>query len=68
MCFEYVTANGSATEGEDFEAAQGTFCMSAGETSGTVEVTAFGDVDVEPNETFFLRLSNMLPDVVLVTP
>ncbi|MCW5958514.1 MAG: Ig-like domain repeat protein [Pyrinomonadaceae bacterium] len=55
---DYSTANGSATSGSDYTAASGTLTFAAGETSKTVTVNVSGDVTVEPNETFFVNLSN----------
>ncbi|MCC7265239.1 MAG: hypothetical protein IT369_22255 [Candidatus Latescibacteria bacterium] len=54
----WATANGTATAGSDYNANNGTLSFSAGQTSRTVAVTVRGDNTVEPNETFFLNLSN----------
>ncbi|MBI1900168.1 MAG: S8 family serine peptidase, partial [Planctomycetia bacterium] len=55
---DYATANGTATAGSDYEAAVGTVTFVPGETSQTVAVTVNGDTTPEPNETFFVNLSN----------
>ena len=54
----WATANGTATAGSDYNANSGTLSFSAGQTSRTVAVTVRGDQTVEPDETFFLNLSN----------
>jgi peptidyl-Lys metalloendopeptidase len=42
----------------DYASASGTLTIPAGATSGTITVTVNGDTEVEPNETFFVNLSN----------
>jgi probable HAF family extracellular repeat protein len=54
----YATANGSATAGSDYQAASGTLTIPAGQTSGTITVEVSGDRLAEPNETFFVNLTN----------
>ncbi len=54
----YATADGTATAGSDYTAASGSLTFSPGETSKTVTVNILGDTDDEPDETFFLNLSN----------
>jgi chitinase len=54
----YATQNGTATAGSDFQAANDTLTFAAGETSKTIAVTVNGDMAVEANESFDLRLSN----------
>jgi urease beta subunit len=53
----YVTADGSATAGSDYQAAGGTLSFAPGQTSKTVTVQVHGDRLLEPNETFFVNLS-----------
>jgi hypothetical protein len=57
---DYVTQNGTATfgTGNDYNAKTGTLTFLAGETSIPVAVTIRQDTAVEPNETFFVNLSN----------
>jgi hypothetical protein len=56
----YATANGAATAGGgDYQAASGTLTIPAGQTSGTITVLVNGDRLGEPNETFFVNLSNL---------
>ena len=55
---DYATADGSATAGSDYEAASGTLTIPAGQTSGTITVLVNGDRLSEPDENFFVNLSN----------
>ncbi len=55
----YATANGSATSGSDYTAANGTLTFNPGETSKSVTVQVTGDTTVEPNETFTVTLSGV---------
>jgi hypothetical protein len=54
----YQTANGTATAGKDYVATSGALTFQPGETSKTIAVAINGDRQREPNETFFVRLSN----------
>jgi hypothetical protein len=54
----YATANGTATAGSDYQAANGTLTFVPGETSKTITVLVNGDRLPEPNETFFVNLSS----------
>ena len=53
----YVTANGSATAGQDYTAASGTVIFTAGQTSQQVSVTVAGDTVIEADETLTVTLS-----------
>jgi hypothetical protein len=55
---DYATANDSATAGSDYVAKSGTLSFPIGSTSQTVSVVINGDTTVEPNETFFVNLTN----------
>ncbi|MDT4896592.1 MAG: large repetitive protein [Acidobacteriota bacterium] len=55
---DYATANGTATAGSDYLSTSGTLTFNTGETSKPVTITINGDILVEPNETFFVNLSN----------
>ena len=55
---DWVTADGSATAGEDYTAANGTLTFGPGETSKTVSVVILDDTVEDSGETFTLRLSN----------
>lgn len=53
----YKTVDDTATAPGDYVAAQGTLTFDPGVTRQTVRVTVNGDTTVEPNERFFVRLS-----------
>jgi endoglucanase len=53
----YATANLTATAGSDYQAASGTVSFSPGQSSQTITVPIQGDLAVEPNEQFLVRLS-----------
>ena len=54
----YSTADGTATSGSDYVAANGTLTFAPGETSKTIQVTVKGDTAAEGNEAFTIRLAN----------
>ncbi len=54
----YATANGTAIAPADYTARSGTLTFAVGVTTQTVAIVVNGDVALEPDETFFLRLSN----------
>ena len=54
----YATADGTATAGSDYTATSGTVTIPAGSTSAHVQVPILGDTAVEPDETFFVNLTN----------
>jgi hypothetical protein len=60
----YGTGNGTATAGSDYQAANGTVTFAPGETSKTITVLVNGDRLAEPNETFFVNLSNPTDAVI----
>jgi len=53
----YTTVNGTA-DGNDYQFAGGLLTFNPGELSKPVNVSITGDPDVEPNETFFVSLTN----------
>src|SRR5436190_18124293 len=53
----YATGNGTATAGNDFQAASGILTFSPGETSKTITVLVNGDRLAEPDETFAVNLT-----------
>ena len=64
VTMNYTTAGGTATEGDDYEAASGQLTFDPGETEQTISVTILDDLDVEGNETFTLTLSNISANAV----
>lgn len=54
----YDTANGTAVAGKDYAWDFGTVTFQPGETSKTIALSIMVDRKREPNETFFVRLSN----------
>jgi hypothetical protein len=53
----FATANGTALAGSDYLVKSGVLTFAPGQTSKTVVVQVKGDTMVEPNETFFVKLS-----------
>ena len=54
----YQTSNGTATAGEDYEAASGQVSFAIGQTSKTITIRIFGDTQVESDEQFYVTLSS----------
>ena len=54
----YATADDTAIAGTDYVATSGTVTFTPGQQSQTVNVSINGDTTFEPNETFFVNLSN----------
>ncbi|MCM3906181.1 MAG: DUF4214 domain-containing protein, partial [Pyrinomonadaceae bacterium] len=54
----FATANGTANSGSDYQSNSGTVTFAPLETTKPVAVTVNGDIGFEPNETFFVNLSN----------
>ncbi len=54
----YATTNGTALAGSDYVAASGTLTFAPAQTNRTIAVSVVGETNVEPNETFFVNLSN----------
>jgi Ca2+-binding RTX toxin-like protein len=61
---DFATADGTAAAGTDYTAVNGTLTFAPGETSQTITVPITGDGAVEPNESFFVNLSNPVNDVI----
>jgi Ca2+-binding RTX toxin-like protein len=56
---DFATADGTATvANNDYQPTAGTLTFNPGETTKTVTVLVNGDAPVEPDETFFVNLSN----------
>ena len=56
----YSTFDGSATQPSDYALTSGTLIFAPGETSKTIDIAINGDAQNEPNETFTVRLSNLV--------
>ncbi|HEY7499034.1 MAG TPA: Calx-beta domain-containing protein [Vicinamibacterales bacterium] len=54
----YATANGTAIAGSDYDAVSGTVTIPAGRTTWAVYVTVRSDRKREPDEVFYVNLSN----------
>src|SRR5207249_937047 len=55
----FATADGTATTaGNDYQATSGDLTFDPGDTSKTITVAVNGDTTPEPDETFFVNLSN----------
>lgn len=54
----YATADGTALAGSDYEQTSGWLTIPAGNTSATITVLVYGDRLKEPDETFYVNLSN----------
>ena len=61
-------ASGIATAGTDYVVAAGTVTFNPGQQSQPVSITINGDKLVEPNETFFVNLSNASPGSTITDP
>jgi subtilisin family serine protease/subtilisin-like proprotein convertase family protein len=55
---DYLTTDGTAAAGSDYQAGSGTVTFSPGVTTQTITVTVNGDTLSEANETFFVDLLN----------
>jgi hypothetical protein len=55
---DWATADGTALVGLDYLSASGTVTFPAGVTTRTINVSVIGNALLEPNETFYVNLSN----------
>ncbi|MCG8428711.1 MAG: FG-GAP-like repeat-containing protein [Chromatiales bacterium] len=62
---DYATADGTATNPDDYTAVSGTLILAPGETSGQVDVPIIDDALSEAVETFTLNLSNPINAIVI---
>ncbi|WP_346799118.1 Calx-beta domain-containing protein [Halomonas sp. Bachu 37] len=58
LSVDYATRDGTATAGEDYLAVADTLILYPGETQAAIAVEVIGDNEPEPDETFFLDVSN----------
>ena len=56
---DFTTAPGTATAPSDYTITAGTLTFAPGQTTRNVTVPVVGDTNVEPDETFFVNLSNL---------
>jgi len=60
VTLDWATAPGTAESDVDYAGAFGSLTFAAGETSKQIVVSVNGDIDVEPNETFTVNLTNLI--------
>jgi uncharacterized repeat protein (TIGR01451 family) len=60
LLVDFATANNTATAASDYFAMGGTLAIAAASTSATVSVSIIDDFVSEPDEDFFVNLSNLL--------
>jgi hypothetical protein len=65
VTMQYVTQNGTATAGSDYQALSGVLTFAAGETRKTVSIAIYGDNTAESDETFQLLISNVTGAAVI---
>ncbi len=58
LSVDYVTADGTATNGLDYTGVTNTLNFAAGDKSKTISIPLLNDTDIEGNETFTVTLSN----------
>lgn len=54
----FTTADNLALAGSDYVSTTGNVIIPPGQTTATVKIPVYGDTLLEPNETFFVNLSN----------
>lgn len=59
VSIDFVTAEASALEGIDYQAASGSVTFAAGETEKTISVSVIGDTFSEDDEAFRVNLNNV---------
>ena len=58
LSVDYATRNGTATAGQDYLATQGTLVIYPNEMQAVIAVEVLGDTTPEPDETFYLDVTN----------
>ena len=58
MTVDYATEDGTATQPDDYQQKEDTLTFEANQTTATVTVPVSGDTTDEPDESFFVNLSN----------
>jgi Calx-beta domain len=64
---DWATGGGTASPVLDYVPANGTVTFPPGVTTKTVTIQVVGDTFPEPNETFFVNLSNPSPNAYILT-
>ncbi len=54
----FATANGTALAGSDYVTTSGTVTIPQGQRTATIQIPVYGDTAIEPNEAFFVNLTN----------
>ena len=67
MTVDAATSDGTATGGADYIATSGTLTFLPGQTTQTFTVAVTGETDIEPDETFFVNLSNAANATIAIT-
>ncbi|HEX2112364.1 MAG TPA: Calx-beta domain-containing protein [Gaiellaceae bacterium] len=62
----YATAGGTATPSADYVPTAGTLRFAPGQSIKTITVTVVGDTQREPDETFYVNLSDPSPNAVII--
>ncbi len=65
---DYVTVEGTARPGSDFQATGGTLIFDPGELTQTIAVRVLDDLIREPDETFFVELRNAAGSAIIGEP
>jgi chitinase len=60
----YATADGTATQGQDYVATSGTLTFAPGQTQQTITVSVMADPTNTTDETFFVTLQNPVNGVI----
>lgn len=58
--FDFATADGTAMAGSDYASLSGAMAFAPGTDTLTLAITVFGDTSLEPDESFFVNLSNVV--------
>lgn len=58
LSVDYATRNGTATAGQDYLATQGKLVIYPDETQAVIAIEVLGDTTPEPDETFYLDVTN----------
>jgi len=65
---DFQTVDGTALGGSDYVATNGTVAFAAGETTKAISVTLTPDIAAEPDEDFFVQLTNGTGAFAVPTP